>query len=1133
MEIASLDSRFKVAPGAESSVVEPVATAADAVAHSKKVAAALAKAGLGGGSAVAGGASSAAVADASPAVDGSGAPIGDATEQMSPEERKKAERKARKAAAAAAKAKLAKEKAAAKAARSAEFEKKKSSKGKPKRVEAKKFENTTPDGEKKDCAQPLMDSYYPQAVECAWGSWWDKKGFFKPDVEAAAAAGEEGRFVMVIPPPNVTGTLHLGHALTESVEDAITRWNRMCGKPTLWLPGTDHAGIATQAVVEKRLYKEEGKTRHDLGREEFLKRVWEWKETYGGRITNQLRKLGVSVDWTRERFTMDDQCSKAVTEAFVQMFNDGIIYRSTRLVNWCPKLHTAISDIEVDYIDIEKPIRRAVPNHDPAKKYEFGTITSFAYEIIGQEGELVVATTRLETMLGDVAVAVHPEDPRYKHLHGAKLQHPFADRQLVVITDAELVDMEFGTGAVKITPAHDPNDYACGKRHSLPMITVFDDDGKINAEGGEFEGLMRYDAREAVEKALEAKGLLRGKAPNAMRLGLCSRSGDVIEPMLKPQWWVDCNDLAARAVKAVEDGELQILPEFHKATWYGWLRNIQPWCISRQLWWGHRIPAYMVKIDGNSVGSVHDTKSYVVGHSEADALAKAATIHGVDASRITLEQDPDVLDTWFSSGLFPFSTMGWPDKSAKDLDAFFPNSLLETGHDILFFWVARMVMMSLHLMGKLPFKKVYLHAMVRDKTGRKMSKSLGNVIDPLEVIYGCNLDALHSKIRASNLPEKEIVKAIEGQKLDFPDGIPECGADALRFGLLAYTQQGRDVNLDINVVIKFRQFCNKLWNATKFAMMNLKGYTHTMPLHDIAAMVADPASPLAPRDRWVISRLDACIEEVNSAMANYMFSDACTAAHRFWQQELCDYYLEFVKPVMYGDDAEAKNIAQTVLLFCLDVGLRLLHPMMPFVTEELWQHLPCRGAPWDKAGAFPDPESICIAPFPQPMGARNAEVEERTALVQQLIYGARVIRSDANVTKPAEFYVVARSQADLDALAPQADDFATLVKANKLHTIVGGAAPAGCSVNVVSESFSVYMNLRGLIDTKAEIAKLQKKLKKVDKDIATMNKRMSAATYESKVPAAVRATNAEHLDNLTKQRGVILASIEDFQKMEA
>lgn len=547
------------------------------------------------------------------------------------------------------------------------------------------FTDNTPAGQKKDQSGEFPSAYQPKYVEAAWQEWWEASGFYKPDMTAARNAGDDEKFVIVIPPPNVTGTLHLGHAMTVGIEDTLTRWHRMKGKVTLWVPGTDHAGIATQSVVERRLMKDEGLTRHDLGREKFTERVWDWKNSYGNKITKQIRFLGSSVDWSREAFTLDENGVRAVTEAFCRFHEDGLIYRDSRLINWSCALQSAISDIEVDHIDLAGRTFLNVPNHQKDKKYEFGMMTSFAYRVyddaIGGPGseELVVATTRLETMLGDTGVAVHPDDPRYKHLHGKFLCHPFMDRKIPIITDGVLVDMELGTGAVKITPSHDPNDYACGKRNNLEFIVMLNGTGQINENGGKFKGMMRYDARIAIEKELEELGLLRGKVPNKMRLGLCSRSGDIIEPMTTPQWFVNCDSMAAAALKAVDDGDLTILPEMHKHTWNYWLGGIRDWCISRQLWWGHRIPAYFCrsKAAGEADLDKNDPANkdrWVVARTEDLARTKAAAVLGVPESEVVLVQDEDVLDTWFSSGLFPFSVFGWPDKTA-DFESFFPTSV--------------------------------------------------------------------------------------------------------------------------------------------------------------------------------------------------------------------------------------------------------------------------------------------------------------------------------------------------------------------------------------------------------------------------------------------------------------------------
>lgn len=541
------------------------------------------------------------------------------------------------------------------------------------------YSDNTPWGDFKNIDGFCPETYQPQYVEAAWQAWWEKSGYYIPNMEAALEAKPEDKFVMVIPPPNVTGSLHLGHALTTAIEDSLTRWHRMNGKITLWVPGVDHAGIATQSVVERMLMKTEGISKHSLGRDKFVEKVWEWKQKYGNRITSQQRFMGASVDWSREAFTMDAKLSKAVLEAFVTFHQNGLIYRDTRLINWSCALESALSDIEVDYIDLEGRTFLAVPNHKAKEKYEFGMITSFAYKVDGSDEEIVVATTRLETMLGDTAVAVHPDDPRYQHLIGKMLQHPFVDRKIPIIADSILVDMSFGTGAVKVTPAHDPNDYLCGKRNGLEFIIVLTLDGRIAANGGKFAGEMRYDARISMEAALKDLGLLRGKQENKMRLGVCSRTNDIIEPMLTPQWYLNCQNMAARSVDAVRNGSLKIVPAEHERTWFMWLENIRDWCISRQLWWGHRIPAYFARLPGEdrSMVSRNDiayNDRWFVARSEGAARAQAAEKLGVSLEQVTLEQDEDVLDTWFSSGLFPFSVFGWPDET-EDFKAFFPTSV--------------------------------------------------------------------------------------------------------------------------------------------------------------------------------------------------------------------------------------------------------------------------------------------------------------------------------------------------------------------------------------------------------------------------------------------------------------------------
>lgn len=975
------------------------------------------------------------------------------------------------------------------------------------------FEDTTPLGSKKVLTSEFPPTYQPKYVESAWQSWWETCGFYKPDVENALTRPYEDKFVMVIPPPNVTGSLHLGHALTTAVEDTLTRWHRMNGKVALWVPGTDHAGIATQSVVEKRLKKDEGLSRHQLGRDEFVRRVWEWKEMYGNKITQQIRCLGASVDWSREAFTMDSNLSRAVTEAFVRFHEDGLLYRDTRLINWSCALQSAISEIEVDYVDLEGRTLLSVPNHKLKEKYEFGTLTSFAYKVIGSESdeEIVVATTRLETMLGDTAVAVHPDDPRYTHLHGKLLQHPFVDRTIPVITDGVLVDMAFGTGAVKITPAHDPNDYQCGKRNGLDFVIVLTEDGKIANNGGKFAGLMRYDAREAIEAELQSLGLFRGKDNNKMRLGLCSRSGDIIEPMLTPQWYVNCTSMAQRAVDAVRNGDLKIIPSMHESTWYSWLENIRDWCVSRQLWWGHRIPAYFVRIQGEVRLDKNDPANsarWIVARTEEQAKSMAAAKLVCAETSIVLEQDEDVLDTWFSSGLFPFSVFGWPNNT-DDFKAFYPTSLLETGLDILFFWVARMVMMGLHLTDTLPFTTVYLHAMVRDKYGRKMSKSLGNVIDPLEVINGCSLSSLVDKIKEGNLPAKEVEKACQGQEQDFPDGIPECGADALRFGLLAYTVQGRDVNLDIKRVVGYRQFCNKLWNAVRFALTYLTDLEPTADMH--LHLTSSP--DIAMRDRYILSQLAKLTAECQQYMSEYNFGAVTSILYSFFLYEFCDVYLEMVKPAV-GSGAPIggpRTIAQATLYTCLEHFLRLLHPLMPFVTEELWQRLPHRER-------LSNCLSIMVAPYPTPANIPADWVDESAdadmKVVKDAIHDARSIRSDYKVPNHVKvsFLFKSTSVNVVRALTAQSQDFCILARAASLtHLPVEADVPKGSSVKVVSEFLTLVLDMAGLIDTDAELHRLTKEKEMLSPLVEQYRRKMLAPDYETKVPVAVQTANREKL----------------------
>lgn len=962
----------------------------------------------------------------------------------------------------------------------------------------------TPFGEKKRLSRQMAKQYSPSAVENSWYEWWEKSGFFVAD-----SSSSKPPFVIVLPPPNVTGALHIGHALTSAIQDTIIRWRRMSGYNALWVPGMDHAGIATQVVVEKKLMRERKLTRHDIGRENFVSEVWNWKNEYGGTILKQQRRMGASLDWTRECFTMDEKRSLAVTEAFVRLYKEGLIYRDLRLVNWDCILRTAISDIEVDYEDIKVRTLLKVPGYE--KPVEFGVLTSFAYPIEGGE-EIVVATTRVETMLGDTAIAVHPDDERYTRFHGKFAIHPFNGRKLPIICDAILVDKNFGTGAVKITPAHDPNDFEVGKRHNLEFINIFTDDGKINSNGGpEFAGMPRFKAREAVVAALHEKGLYKGAKDNEMRLGLCSRTKDVVEPLIKPQWYVSCSGIANEALDAVMDDEnrkIEIIPKQYAADWKRWLENIRDWCVSRQLWWGHRIPAWYVTLEDDKMKELGAyTDHWVVARNEEEAQIEASRMF--PGKNFQISQDPDVLDTWFSSGLFPLTVLGWPDDT-QDLKAFYPTSVLETGHDILFFWVARMVMLGIKLGGDVPFRKVYLHPMIRDAHGRKMSKSLGNVIDPLEVINGISLEGLHKRLEEGNLDPSELVVAKEGQVKDFPNGIAECGADALRFALVTYTAQSDRINLDIQRVVGYRQWCNKLWNAIRFAMSKL-GDDYTPPMEIVPDVMPFTC-------QWILSVLNKAISKTVSSMDSYEFADAASTVYSWWQFQLCDVFIEVVKPFFSSNDpkfASARRFAQDTLWVCLDNGLRLLHPFMPFVTEELWQRLP-------PARDCARKESIVISDYPSVVQCwTNERVEYEMDLVESTVKSLRSLRSlmpakERHERRPA--YVLCRTDAIAEIINSYELEILTLATLSSLKVLnEGDDAPIGCAVSVVNESLSVYLKLQGALNAEAEREKLRKKMEEIRKQQEHLTQIMSASGYQEKVPARIHEENVAKLSSLMQE----------------
>ncbi|OAD79556.1 hypothetical protein PHYBLDRAFT_105744 [Phycomyces blakesleeanus NRRL 1555(-)] len=925
-----------------------------------------------------------------------------------------------------------------------EKKKKKAAKAAP----APAFVNTTPKGEKKDMSTPIANAYDPNAVESAWYEWWLKEGFFEPELTEDGKIKPEGLFVVPAPPPNVTGSLHIGHALTVAIQDTLIRWNRMLGKTVLFNPGTDHAGISCQSVVEKKLWKDHKKTRHDLGREAFIDEVWKWKEKFGNRIYEQFYRLGASYDWGRVAFTMDPKLSYAVRENFVRLHRDGTIYRANRLVNWCVHLNTALSNLEVDNKELPGRTLMNVAGYDPKEKFEFGVLNEFAYEVEGSNERIVVATTRIETMLGDTAIAVHPTDSRYTHLHGKFVKHPFIDRRIPIITDEIAVDMSFGTGAVKMTPAHDFNDYEVGKRHNLEFINLLNDDGTFNDNAGPYAGMKRFHVRTKIIEDLKAKGLFVGVKENPMAVPVCSKSGDVIEPLMKPQWWVNCKPMAAAAMKAVTDGELKISPKVSEADWFRWLGNIQDWCISRQLWWGHRVPVYFVNIEGEE-NDASDNHFWVSGQDEAAAKVEAEK--RFPGKKFSLEQDPDVLDTWFSSGLWPFSIMGWPENT-DDMQKYYPSSLLETGWDILFFWVARMVMLGIKLTGKVPFKEVFCHAMIRDAHGRKMSKTLGNVIDPVDVIEGISLDGLYQKLLDGNLDPKEVATAKAGQKADFPKGIPECGTDALRFALCAYTTGGRDINLDILRVEGYRKFCNKLWNATRFALMKLGD--DFVPTADTTLTGYESLT-----DKWILHKLNNAAIETNKALAERSFKNATDAVYQFWLYDLCDVYIEVIKPICDADTtgnpaaANAKLAAQNTLYTCLEAGLKLMHPFTPFVTEELYQRLVRRSG--DKV------KSITKASYPvENKDYFNEEAEKSFDNVFEVIKVIRSLAVSQNKKKDGEVYIQTKDDKLASLLEKENLAVLTLCKGIKeVKVLKDSKVPEGCVSADVPNKATVWLRI--------------------------------------------------------------------------
>ena len=910
-------------------------------------------------------------------------------------------------------------------------------------------------------------NFSPADIEARWYDQWETRGYFAP-------SGQGPAYCIPIPPPNVTGTLHMGHGFQQAIMDALIRYHRMRGHNTLWQVGTDHAGIATQMVVERQL-EAEGTTREALGREAFIDRVWDWKAESGGAITQQLRRLGTSPDWTRERFTMDPGLSEAVQSVFIALHEQGLIYRGYRLVNWDPQLLTAISDLEV------------------VQEEETGSLWHLRYPLSSGKGHLIVATTRPETMLGDTAVAVHPDDERYRDLVGETIDLPLAGRSIPIIAD-DYVDPEFGSGCVKITPAHDFNDYAMGERHDLPMINVLTAEAKTNDEAPErFRGLDRFDARAQIIAELESAGLLDKIEPHTLKVPRGDRSGAVIEPWLTPQWYVDAKKLAEPAIKAVETGAIEFIPKQWENTYFAWMREIQDWCISRQLWWGHRIPAWY-----DEAGNVF------VGESEA-AVREAHAI----PDETPLRQDDDVLDTWFSSALWTFSTLEWPQKN-DDLSAFHPASVLVTGFDIIFFWVARMIMMSLHFMEEVPFHTVYVHGLVRDGEGQKMSKSKGNVLDPIDLIDGIELEALIQK-RTSNLMQPQLAAKIEkATRKQFPDGITGYGTDALRYTFYSLASTGRDIKFDIGRMEGYRNFCNKIWNASRYVLSHTD--SHNLNEGDAALSLAD---------RWIQSRLETTLIAVEEAYDNYRFDLASQALYDFVWNEFCDWYLELSKPVLWDETTAASEQlgARRTLITVLEKSLRLLHPFMPFLTEEIWQPVSPLA---DESG-----ESIMLAPWParQP-GRMDAESEAEVEWLKQIIVAIRSIRSESNIPPATELpvFVVNATALERERFNRNETYLGRLAKVSGITVLSEEEAPPA-NLMALCGDLEIRVPMAGVIDIEAELKRLDKEIERQQKEVAKLDGKLSNKAFIERAPADIveaekqkKAQAETALTTLSRQR---------------